>query len=107
MGCAVLHQGMGGRDGADRTAASALLSASCSSSPFLSLSLPSCPPTFFPPMSALQVVAVKGDMAKVELMNPVCTQEEEKIALSRRVDKHWRLIGWGRIKSGVKVADTA
>ena len=29
-------------------------------------------------------------------MQPVCTQQGEKIALSRRVDKHWRLIGWGQ-----------
>jgi translation initiation factor 2 gamma subunit (eIF-2gamma) len=27
----------------------------------------------------------------------------EKIALSRRVDKHWRLIGWGEIRKGVKI----
>jgi hypothetical protein len=27
------------------------------------------------------------------ILTPVCTQEDEKIALSRRVDKHWRLIG--------------
>jgi translation initiation factor 2 subunit 3 len=33
----------------------------------------------------------------------VCTQEDEKIALSRRVDKHWRLIGWGEIRKGNKI----
>eukprot|EP00894_Picocystis_sp_ML_P000475 jgi/Pico_ML_1/50992/g2101.t2 len=27
--------------------------------------------------------------------------EGEKIALSRRVDKHWRLIGWGQIQKGL------
>jgi translation initiation factor 2 subunit 3 len=36
------------------------------------------------------VIAVKGDVARIELTQPVCTQEDEKIALSRRVDKHWR-----------------
>ena len=41
--------------------------------------------------------------ARIALTQPVCTQEREKIALSRRVDKHWRLIGWGEIKKGVKV----
>eukprot|EP00520_Triparma_pacifica_P006679 CAMPEP_0118654704 /NCGR_PEP_ID=MMETSP0785-20121206/12534_1 /TAXON_ID=91992 /ORGANISM="Bolidomonas pacifica, Strain CCMP 1866" /LENGTH=455 /DNA_ID=CAMNT_0006547387 /DNA_START=164 /DNA_END=1528 /DNA_ORIENTATION=+ len=40
-----------------------------------------------------KVLAVKGDLAKILLTQPVCTQEGEKIALSRRVDKHWRLIG--------------
>jgi len=41
--------------------------------------------------------------AKLALMQPVCTQQGEKIALSRRVDKHWRLIGWGQINRGVKI----
>ena len=49
---------------------------------------------------ALQVLALGEDTsrreeyAKILLTQPVCTQEGEKIALSRRVDKHWRLIGW-------------
>ena len=42
-------------------------------------------------------------MAKILLTQPVCTQVEEKIALSRRVDKHWRLIGWGEIKKGTVI----
>lgn len=50
-----------------------------------------------------RVVAVKGDLAKVALTQPVCTQEGEKIALSRRVEKHWRLIGWGQIRKGSKI----
>ena len=50
-----------------------------------------------------RVTGVKGDMAKIALTQPVCTQEEEKIALSRRVDKHWRLIGWGEIRKGTRV----
>lgn len=37
-----------------------------------------------------QVLAVKADLAKIALTQPVCTQENEKIALSRRVEKHWR-----------------
>ena len=32
--------------------------------------------------------------------------EKEKIALSRRVDKHWRLIGWGEINRGVTIEPT-
>merc|ERR1711971_1253223 len=50
-----------------------------------------------------KVVAVKGDLAKIALTQPVCTTEGEKIALSRRVDKHWRLIGWGQIRKGSKI----
>jgi translation initiation factor 2 subunit 3 len=42
-------------------------------------------------------------IARITLTQPVCTQEQEKIALSRRVDKHWRLIGWGEIRKGNKV----
>jgi len=47
-----------------------------------------------------RVLAVKADMAKLQLTSPVCTEEGEKVALSRRVDKHWRLIGWGQIQKG-------
>lgn len=50
-----------------------------------------------------RVSAVKGDLAKIALTQPVCTTEGEKIALSRRVDKHWRLIGWGQIRKGSKI----
>lgn len=42
-------------------------------------------------------------LARIVLTQPVCTQEGEKIALSRRVDKHWRLIGWGQIRKGHKI----
>lgn len=51
-----------------------------------------------------RVLAVKADLAKITLMNPVCTEEGEKIALSRRIDKHWRLIGWGQIRRGVTIS---
>ena len=50
-----------------------------------------------------RVSAVKADLAKIVLTTPVCTDIGEKIALSRRVDKHWRLIGWGQIRNGVAV----
>jgi len=50
-----------------------------------------------------KVEGAKSDLAKISLTQPVCTQEGEKIALSRRVDKHWRLIGWGEIKKGKKI----
>jgi translation initiation factor 2 subunit 3 len=56
-----------------------------------------------------RVSAVKGELAKITLTQPVCTEEGEKIALSRRVDKHWRLIGWGQIRKGnvVEIAESA
>lgn len=50
-----------------------------------------------------RVVAVKNDLAKLQLTAPVCTKTGEKVALSRRVEKHWRLIGWGQIQAGVKL----
>lgn len=53
-----------------------------------------------------RVIAVKSDLAKIGLTTPVCSSNGEKIALSRRVDKHWRLIGWGEIRKGMKVAVT-
>lgn len=54
-----------------------------------------------------RVVAVKSDLAKISLTAPVCTEVGEKIALSRRVEKHWRLIGWGQIKRGVTINPVA
>ena len=41
-----------------------------------------------------RVMGVKADLAKIFLTSPACTEIGEKIALSRRIDKHWRLIGW-------------
>jgi len=50
-----------------------------------------------------RILHVKGDLAKVVLTAPVCSSEGEKLALSRRVDKHFRLIGWGKIRKGTKI----
>ncbi|KAM7362899.1 histone-lysine N-methyltransferase Su(var)3-9-like [Cochliomyia hominivorax] len=47
-----------------------------------------------------RIIATRGDLAKIVLTTPVCTEKGEKIALSRRVEKHWRLIGWGQIFGG-------
>lgn len=48
-----------------------------------------------------RVLAVNADLAKIALVqSPVCTMENEKIALSRRVGGHFRLIGWGKIIRG-------
>jgi len=37
-----------------------------------------------------RVMSVKADLAKIILTSPACTEIDEKIALSRRIDKHWR-----------------
>uniref|UniRef100_A0A2P2HWK3 protein-synthesizing GTPase n=1 Tax=Hirondellea gigas TaxID=1518452 RepID=A0A2P2HWK3_9CRUS len=50
-----------------------------------------------------RVIAVKADLAKIALTHPVCSEEQEKIALSRRIDMHWRLIGWGTIRRGIVI----
>jgi translation initiation factor 2 subunit 3 len=47
-----------------------------------------------------KVLAVKADVAKLSLISPACTEIGEKIALSRRIDKHWRLIGWATVQAG-------
>lgn len=54
-----------------------------------------------------RVIAVKADLAKIGLTSPVCTSIGEKIALSRRVEGHWRLIGWGQIRRGVTIKPTS
>uniref|UniRef100_A0A915E6F3 protein-synthesizing GTPase n=1 Tax=Ditylenchus dipsaci TaxID=166011 RepID=A0A915E6F3_9BILA len=50
-----------------------------------------------------RVIAVKEDAAKIALTDPICTEVNEKIALSRRIEKHWRLIGWGTIRRGTTI----
>jgi len=37
------------------------------------------------------------------ISNPVCAEIGEKIAISRRIEDSWRLIGWGIVLSGVAV----
>eukprot|EP01133_Synstelium_polycarpum_P003779 gene3779-4358_t len=55
-----------------------------------------------------RVTAVKHDLAKLMLLTPVCTQEGEKIALSRRVEKNWRTMGdsdYHKLRNFVKAKD--
>lgn len=47
-----------------------------------------------------KVKAIRNDAAKLDLMSPACTNIGEKVALSRRIEKHWRLIGWATILAG-------
>ncbi|EEQ99668.1 eukaryotic translation initiation factor 2 subunit gamma, putative [Perkinsus marinus ATCC 50983] len=53
-----------------------------------------------------QIVGTKteGSVAKVQLAVPVCANVGDKLALSRRIDKHWRLIGYGEIVKGKMVS---
>lgn len=41
-----------------------------------------------------------SDRAKIQLTNPVCCNVGGRVALSRKIEKHWRLIGWGAIVKG-------
>ncbi|KIM26506.1 hypothetical protein M408DRAFT_330487 [Serendipita vermifera MAFF 305830] len=47
-----------------------------------------------------RVISIKADLAKIQLTQPACTDIGEKVALSRRIDKHWRLVGWGSVRRG-------
>ena len=42
----------------------------------------------------------KQFIVKVNLQNPVCSAINEKVAISRKIDKTFRLIGWGTITAG-------
>ncbi|THV85790.1 eukaryotic translation initiation factor 2 gamma subunit [Aureobasidium pullulans] len=53
-----------------------------------------------------KVVAVKADAARLQLTSPACTEIGEKVALSRRIEKHWRLIGWATILAGSTLEPT-
>ncbi|KAJ1302397.1 hypothetical protein OPQ81_002715 [Rhizoctonia solani] len=50
-----------------------------------------------------RVMSTKGDLVKILLTSPACTEVGEKVALSRRIDKHWRLVGWGSVRRGTTI----
>ena len=52
-----------------------------------------------------RVLSVKADLAKIQLTSPACTEIGEKVALSRRIEKHWRLVGEHRLSSSGFVAE--
>jgi len=37
---------------------------------------------------------------KIDLTMPVCTTDGDKVAISRKIEKNWRLIGWGSVQGG-------
>jgi translation initiation factor 2 gamma subunit (eIF-2gamma) len=45
-----------------------------------------------------KVKKVGKGTCKIEFTKPVCANIGDKIALSRRVENNFRLIGWGEIK---------
>ena len=48
-----------------------------------------------------QVKAVsQNKFAVLQLKDPVCTSVGERIAISRKVDRTYRLIGWAKILKG-------
>ena len=49
-----------------------------------------------------KVINVKKESVRIEFTKPVCANMGDKIALSRRVDNNFRLIGWGEIKKCFK-----
>ncbi|KAJ7690218.1 P-loop containing nucleoside triphosphate hydrolase protein [Mycena rosella] len=51
-----------------------------------------------------RVLSVNADLARIQLTAPACTEIGEKVALSRRIEKHWRLVGWGTVCSGTVLA---
>ncbi|KAI9479368.1 eukaryotic translation initiation factor 2 subunit gamma [Coemansia sp. RSA 989] len=50
-----------------------------------------------------RVVGVKESLAKLVLTKATCAENGESIALSRRIDRHWRLIGWAKIVKGKSI----
>jgi len=44
------------------------------------------------------VTSARGDVVDVNLKLPACTEEGQRVALSRRVGARWRLIGYGILK---------
>ncbi|KAJ2907898.1 eukaryotic translation initiation factor 2 subunit gamma [Coemansia aciculifera] len=50
-----------------------------------------------------RILNVRDDKAKLLLKDPACAEEGDNIALSRRIDSHWRLIGWATVTKGKAV----
>ncbi len=44
------------------------------------------------------VVGTKGDTAEFDLRRPICIDQSDRVAISRRIEDRWRLIGYGIVK---------
>ena len=51
------------------------------------------------------VVRVNGKQARIMLTKFVCAEIGDKISLSRKFDRLFRLIGWGEIEAGYEEAN--
>ena len=51
-----------------------------------------------------KVIERKGTMAKIQFLSPACASVGDKITLSRKIEKNWRLIGWGEIEKVKKAS---
>jgi translation initiation factor 2 subunit 3 len=51
--------------------------------------------------TAATVLARRGELAKLRLSIPLCCCVDDKITISRMVEKKHRLIGWGTVRRGV------
>ena len=47
-----------------------------------------------------RIVKKKNNLIELSLTSPICCEIDSRVTLSRRIEKHWRLIGWGIIKKG-------
>lgn len=46
------------------------------------------------------VMGLREDVAKLRLQKPCCAELKQKVSLSRRINDHWRLVGFGIIQEG-------
>ena len=51
-----------------------------------------------------KVIEKKKTFAKIQFLMPACASVGDKITLSRKIVKNWRLIGWGEIEKVTKVS---
>ena len=49
-----------------------------------------------------KILKKKSKFIEFQLTSPICCEFGDKVTLSKRIDKHWRLIGWGIFKGGKK-----
>lgn len=52
-------------------------------------------------------VSKDPDLARLKLASPVCCSPSDQVAISRRIDKNFRLIGWGTIRRGAAIPITS
>ena len=47
-----------------------------------------------------KIIKMKDNLIEFKLTTPICCEFGNKVTLSKRIDKHWRLIGWGVFRGG-------